>query len=152
MGSAGCVIARGRFVMIGSGEILYQMVYIDDLIDGILRCGTVERAVGQVYILTGEPAVTLNELVGTIAEVTGARPPRLRVPLAPVYYAGWLCELACKPLGINPPLYRRRVDFFRKTRAFDITKAKRDLGFQPRVDLATGVAHTVRWYREQGLL
>lgn len=145
-------IARGRFVMIGSGEILYQMVYIDDLVDGILLCGTVERAVGQVYILTGEPAVTLNELVRTIAEATGGRPPRFRVPLAPVYLAGALCELVCKPFGINPPLYRRRVDFFRKTRAFDISKAKRELGFRPKVDLATGIAHTVRWYREQGLL
>lgn len=145
-------VARGKFVMFGSGEILYQMVYIDDLVDGIIRCGTVDRAIGQVYILTGEPPVTLNRLVEIVAEVTGARPPRLRLPVTPIYLAGWLCELLCKPIGVNPPLYRRRVDFFRKTRSFDIAKAKRELGYAPKVDLATGIARTVRWYREQGLL
>ncbi|HEU4699654.1 MAG TPA: NAD-dependent epimerase/dehydratase family protein [Gemmatimonadales bacterium] len=145
-------VARGRFVMVGSGEILYQMVYIDDLVDGILRCGTTPDAVGNVYILTGEPAVTLNELVATIAGVVGVAPPRWRVPVAPLYLAAWLCELVCRPVGVNPPLFRRRVDFFRKTRSFDITKAKRELGFVPQTDLAAGLGRTVAWYREHGHL
>jgi nucleoside-diphosphate-sugar epimerase len=145
-------VARGRFVMFGSGEILYQMVYIDDLVDGIIRCGTLPTAVGRVYILTGEPAVTLNGLVAMIAGVLGVRPPRLRLPVTPLYLAGWLCELLCKPVGVNPPLYRRRVDFFRKTRSFDISRAKRELGYTPRVDLPTGIARTVAWYRQQGLV
>jgi nucleoside-diphosphate-sugar epimerase len=52
-------------------------------------------------------------------------------------------------LGINPPLYRRRVDFFRKTRSFDIAKAKRELKFEPKVDLKTGLELTAAWYRAQ---
>lgn len=145
-------VARGRFVMFGSGEILYQMIYIDDLVDGIVRCGTLDAAVGRVYILTGEPPVTLNRLVAIVAETCGVRPPRLRLPVTPLYLAGWLCELLCKPLGVNPPLYRRRVDFFRKTRAFDITRARRELGFAPVTDLATGLGRTLSWYRQQQYL
>jgi nucleoside-diphosphate-sugar epimerase len=145
-------VARGRFVMFGSGEVLYQMVYIDDLVRGIVACGTHPAAPGRVYILTGEPAVTLNELVATIARVTGARPSRLRLPVMPLYYAGWLAELVCKPLGIDPPLHRRRVDFFRKTRSFDISRARRELGWSPEVDLEAGLRRTVAWYRERGLL
>ncbi|MDQ2670364.1 MAG: NAD-dependent epimerase/dehydratase family protein [Gemmatimonadota bacterium] len=145
-------VARGRFVMFGSGEILYQMVYIDDLVSGIVACGTHPAAVGRVYILTGDPAVTLNELVATVATVTGSRPPRLRLPVTPLYLAGWLCEILLKPLGIDPPLHRRRVDFFRKTRSFDISRARRELGWSPEVDLQTGLARTVAWYRAQGLL
>jgi nucleoside-diphosphate-sugar epimerase len=145
-------IKTGRFVMLGSGEVIYQMIYIDDLIDGILLCGTQEQAQGKVYILTGEEPTTLNQLVRTIAAGLGVHPPRLRFPVTPVYLAGFLCELLCKPLGINPPLYRRRVDFFRKTRCFDISKAKKELGFAPKTNLQTGIGLTAAWYRKHGYL
>jgi nucleoside-diphosphate-sugar epimerase len=145
-------IDKRRFVMLGRGTVQYQFVYIDDLIDGIIRCGTSERAPGNVYLLTGEPPIVLNELVEVIAGILGVPPPRWHLPVGPVYAAGFLCELLFKPLGLNPPLYRRRVDFFRKTRAFDISKAKRDLGFRPITELRAGLEATVNWYRNAGLL
>jgi nucleoside-diphosphate-sugar epimerase len=145
-------IRNGHFLMLGSGKPLYQMIYIDDLIDGILLCATEKRALGNVYILTGRESVTLNQLVRTIAEVLGVSPPWLRFPVSPVYAAGFICELLCKPLGINPPLYRRRVDFFRKSRSFTIAKAQRELGFEPQIDLRSGINRTVAWYRQEGLL
>jgi nucleoside-diphosphate-sugar epimerase len=145
-------IERGWFVMLGSGRVLYQMIYIDDLIDGILLCGQKKQAVGNVYILTGSEPVPLNQFVRMIADVLSVRLSRLRFPVMPVYLAGLLCELICQPMGINPPLYRRRVDFFRKTRSFDISKARKELGFEPRTDLKTGIQLTVDWYRKADLL
>jgi nucleoside-diphosphate-sugar epimerase len=145
-------IKTRKFAMIGSGEVIYHMTYIDDLIGGILLCSRQERALGNVYILAGEEATTLNRLVQVIAEGLGVPAPRLRIPVAPVYLAGFICELLCKPLGVNPPLYRRRVNFFRKTRSFDISKAKRELGFTPKTDLKTGIGLTVRWYRQHDYL
>jgi nucleoside-diphosphate-sugar epimerase len=145
-------IKKRKFVMLGSGEVLYQLIYIDDLIDGILLCGTKEKAAGNVFILTGEQPTTLNQLVQLIANALGVKPPRLRFPVTPVYLAGLACELFCKPIGINPPLYRRRVDFFRKTRCFDVSKAKRELGFSAKTNLKTGIRLTADWYREQGYL
>jgi nucleoside-diphosphate-sugar epimerase len=146
------LIKAGRFIMLGSGEVVYQMIYIDDLIDGILLCGTRDEAIGKVYILTGGEPTTLNQLVRVIAQALGVRPPWLRFPVTPVYIAGFLCELLFKPLGINPPLYRRRVDFFRKTRCFDISKVKRELGFSPKTDLKTGITLTTAWYQKEGWL
>jgi nucleoside-diphosphate-sugar epimerase len=145
-------IKKKKFVMLGSGEVLYQLIYIDDLIDGILLCGTKEEAAGNVFILTGEQPITLNQLVQVIAEALGVNPPHLRFPVTPVYLAGLACELLCKPLGINPPLYRRRVDFFRKTRCFDVSKAKKELGFSAKTDLKTGIRLTADWYEEEGYL
>ena len=52
----------------------------------------------------------------------------------------------------QPPIFRRRVDIFVKDRAFDISKAKRELGFQPRVELEHGIRRTALWYKESGLL
>jgi len=145
-------IQKGRFVMLGSGKVLYQMIYIDDLIDGILLCGSKDEAVGRIYILTGEQPVTLNHLVGVIARALGIPAPAGHWPVLPAYLAGWFCELLCRPLGLDPPLHRRRIDFFRKSRAFSIDRAKKELGFQPRADLETGIRKTVAWYREKGYL
>lgn len=86
-------IKSRRFVMLGSGEVLYQMIYISDLVDGILLCGTKENAFGNIYILTGEEPVTLNQLVSIIAEELGVLPPSLKFPVTPVYLAGYLCEM-----------------------------------------------------------
>ena len=145
-------IQSRRFVMLGPGQVTYHMIYVADLIDGILLCGTKENGIGGVYILAGDAPATLNQIAQLIAEVLAVQPPKLHFPVAPVYLAGFLCELICKPFGINPPLYRRRVDFFRKNRAFDISKAKRELGFEPKTDLRTGIALTAEWYRKAGLL
>lgn len=145
-------IRNGTFVMLGSGETRYQMIYVTDLIDGILLCGTRPEAIGNTYILTGAESVSLNALVAMIARVLGVRTPRLRFPVAPVYLAAYLCELLCKPIGIHPPLYRRRVNFFTKTRIFDISKAKRQLGFSPKIGLEDGIRLTRAWYKEAGHL
>lgn len=145
-------IHKRRFVMLGSGEVKYHLTYIDDLIDGIILCGTRDEAVGNIYILGGNAYVRLNELVEIIADELKVARPRWHFPLWPVYAAGFVCELACKPLNIEPPLYRRRIDFFNKCRAFDISKARRELGFQPKVDLKEGIHRTTSWYFENGYL
>lgn len=145
-------IENGRWITFGSGEVLYQLVYIDDLVDGILLCGTHPNAADETFILTGREAVTLNQLTATIAAVLDVRPPRLRFPVMPVYLAGWACEMVCKPLGIEPPLYRRRVDFFRKTRSFNIIKAQSEIDYSPQVTLEAGLRRTAAWYRANGYL
>jgi nucleoside-diphosphate-sugar epimerase len=145
-------IHRGKFAMIGSGKTLYHLTYIDDLIDGIVLVGTRPEALGEVFTLAGERYTTLNELVALIADTLGKPRPRLRIPYPPVIIAAIASERICRVLRIDPALYPRRVEFFVKDRAFSIEKAKRLLGYRPRVDLAEGLARTARWYRENDLL
>ena len=145
-------IKRGRFVMIGSGETYYQMTYIDDLCRGIMLCGDHPEAVGEVFILSGASHTTLNELVQCVADAVGGRLPNWKVPLAPVMAAARVCDTVCRPLGINPPLYPRRVEFFSKDRAADSSKARKMLGWQLEVDLEGGVRRTAEWYTEKGWL
>lgn len=145
-------IKKGRFAMIGSGKAMYHLIYIDDLIDGILLCGTQDAALGQIYLLAGCDPKTVRQLVQTIAEVLQAPTPRLQIPFAPVYAASYACEVICKPLGIHPPLYRRRVGFFKHMRWFDTSKAQRELGFNPKIDVRCGIGRTARWYQQEGVL
>lgn len=145
-------IYKGRFWMIGSGNVYYHLTYIDDLIDGILLCGNSDKAIGRIYILAGKEYVTLNYLVSQIAEALGVNLPNQHIPAWPVYALGYLCEIICKPFGIEPPLYRRRIDFFKKSRAFDISRAKQELGFEPKMDLKEGIRRTAHWYLENKYL
>jgi dihydroflavonol-4-reductase len=145
-------VARGRFVTLGRGDIFYHLTHVEDLVEGFRLCGEVERAAGRTYILAGPDVTTLNELVGIIAREAGVERPRLRLPVWPFWLAGALCEAICAPLGVEPPIYRRRVDFFTKSRAFDIGRARREIGYAPRIDVREGVRRTLAWYREQGWL
>ena len=143
-------VARRRFLMLGNGEIFYHLTYIDDLVEGFRLCATVPRAAGRTYILAGAEVTRLKELVQLVADAAGVAPPRLRLPVWPFWVAGALCEAACAPLGIEPPLYRRRVDFFTKSRAFDISRARAELGYAPTVSLQAGIRRTLEWYRKAG--
>ena len=143
-------IARRRFVILGSGRIFYHLTYIDDLVEGFRLCGTVPAAAGRTYILAGAEVTTLNDVAALIAQEAGVAPPRVHVPVWPFWLAGAACEAVCAPFGIEPPLYRRRVDFFTKSRAFDITRARRELGFDPATGLREGIRKTLAAYRERG--
>jgi dihydroflavonol-4-reductase len=145
-------LARGRFPMIGSGRAFYHLTYIDDLIEGFRLCGTVPAATGRTYILAGPRYTTLEQLVHLVAAELKVPPPRVHLPVWPFWTAGLLCEMICVPLRIEPPIYRRRVDFYTKSRAFDTTRAKGELGYSPKVDLEEGIARTANWYRSEGLL
>lgn len=141
-------VARRRFLMLGKGDIFYHLTYIDDLCEGFRLCGEVPPAAGRTYILAGGEVTTLRELVGRIARIAGVEPPKRSLPVWPVWTAGALCEAVCAPLKIEPPLYRRRVDFFTKSRAFDIGRARRELGYAPNVGLDEGITRTLDWYRQ----
>jgi nucleoside-diphosphate-sugar epimerase len=145
-------VARRRFVVLGSGRIFYHLTYIDDLVEGFRLAGEVPQAAGRTYILAGGEVTTLGELVRIVAEEAGVAAPRLRLPVWPFWTAGALCEAVCRPFGIEPPLYRRRVDFFTKSRAFRIDRARSELGFAPAVGIREGVRRTLAWYRAQGWL
>jgi nucleoside-diphosphate-sugar epimerase len=145
-------VARRRFVVLGRGDIWYHLTYIDDLVDGFRLCGTHPAAAGHTYILSGPEVTTLNELVAITAEVAGVKPLPLHLPVWPFWMAGAACEALCRPFGIEPPLYRRRVDFFTKSRAFDSSRATAEIGYAPRVGLRDGIGRTLAWYREAGWL
>jgi nucleoside-diphosphate-sugar epimerase len=139
-------IQRRHFVMIGSGEVRLHMVHVDDLVQGIMLCGSRAEALGETFLLAGPEAPTLNEIVAIAASTMGVPRPTLHIPVWPVYGAAWLCEMACVPLRIDPPLHRRRVGFFTHHREFDISKAQRLLDFAPQVSVTDGIERTARWY------
>jgi len=145
-------IARGRYAIVGDGRSYYHPVFIDDLVQGFLLALDRPEAVGEAFLICGPAYLTQAELASLVARHTGGRVLPFRIPARPIQWAGGLVEAVCVPLGIEPPLHRRRVDFWTKSRAFSIDKARRLLGYEPKVDLEEGIARTAAWYREAGWL
>ncbi|MGB3536482.1 MAG: NAD(P)-dependent oxidoreductase [Microcoleaceae cyanobacterium] len=151
-------VNKGNFKMIGSGNVLYHLTHVEDLVTGIALAGEKEEGIGEIFTIGGEGTtdgkgfLTLNELVEKIATILNKPISKIRIPVWPVWWAGLMCEIVCQPFNISPPIYRRRVDFFLKDRAFDISKAKKLLGYQPKVSVDQGLQQTAAWYKEQGFL
>jgi nucleoside-diphosphate-sugar epimerase len=145
-------IARGRYAVVGSGRSFYHPVYVDDLVRGFLLALECPEAVGESFLICGPRYVSQDELAALVAKHTGGRVLPFHVPAWPLRAAGALVEALCVPFGIDPPLHRRRVDFWTKSRAFTTEKARRLLGYEPQVSLDEGIARTVASYREAGWL
>lgn len=138
--------------IIGSGEIFYHMVYIDDLVDAFILASEVDEAIGEAFIIGGAERLTLNRIIDLIAEQLRVVPIRMHLPAKPFQLLGTLIERICISLEIEPPIHRRRVDFFTKSRAFNITKANKILNFTPKVLIRERLAQTATWYSKHDLL
>jgi nucleoside-diphosphate-sugar epimerase len=144
---------RERVILLGDGMPHYHMIFIDDLVAAFRLAGTVPGVSGEAFIIAGEERPTLMDLVRRIGRLTGhAQQKVLTMPARPLLALGDLCERICRPLGINPPIYRRRIEFFVNNRAYDTAKARSMLGFVPRVPLDEGLARTAAWYRQEGVI
>lgn len=141
-------VAPGKFLMFGDGKATYHPLYIENLVDALILAAEKPDAKGQTYLIADEHYYTLNDLVAATGKVLGINVSVKHMPFWPLWLAAVGCEAICTPLKISPPIFRRRVDWFRQNRAFDISKAKRELGYQPKVDLITGLSHTAQWYKE----
>jgi nucleoside-diphosphate-sugar epimerase len=127
-------------------------VYVDDLVRGFLLALERPEAVGEAFLICGPRYVSQDELAALVAKHTGGRVLPFHVPAWPLQAAGAFVEALCVPFGIEPPLHRRRVDFWTKSRGFTTEKARRLLGYEPQVSLDEGIARTVASYREAGWL
>ena len=73
-------------------------------------------------------------------------------PVTPLVALGHICEKVCKPFKVTPPIFPRRVDWYRQNRAFKIDRAKKELGYDPQIGLDDGLRRTGIWYRENGFI
>lgn len=147
------MVANGWFLMIGDGDTYNHPVYVGNLVDCFELAAESPNAKGRTYIAGDDRAVTLTELVRAVA---AAIDTKVRIVRFPWYGMAWasaaVIEAAFKHVRTRPPVFRRRLSWFKTNRWFQIERAKRELGYEPRVPLATGLAKTAAWYRENGYL
>lgn len=140
-------VSKGRFPLFGRGEGRRHMIYVTDLADAFLRACTVPSAANHELIVAGPRAVPLHDLLKTLAAVANRRDFGPRLPLRPMLALAALVEDICTRLAIDPPIYRRRMDFYLNDAAFDSSRAQLTLGWRPQIDLAEGLSRTLRALR-----
>jgi nucleoside-diphosphate-sugar epimerase len=145
-------VSRRRLPIIGDGKSWTHWIDAEDLAQAFILAAVRPEASRQAYLIAGNRPVPLEYVYQTIAKLAGVKVLPFKIPALPIQLLGSLVELLVKPLGIEPPLHRRRADFFIKHRIFDTSKARRELGFCPRGDFEEECERVFRWYQAQGYL
>jgi nucleoside-diphosphate-sugar epimerase len=145
-------IKKGLFRVIDGGRALLHPIYIDDMTAAFLLCAERTEAIGNSYNIAGVQPVTIRELAMAIAHSLHKELPGGSLPL-------WLANLASDVFSLIPgmkgeyaPLTRSRVQFLTRSRVYDISKARAELGFAPRIELEEGMKNTAEWYHKHEFL
>lgn len=145
-------VKNGSFPMFGAGKTFYHPVYIDNLVDAFILTMDTEKGNGETYIIADDEYLSIKELVEKVGEAMDIEAKIKHYPLVPLIIAGHICEKLCKPFKITPPIFPRRVDWYRQIRAFKIDKARNELGYYPKVGIDEGLRKTAEWYKKEGYL
>jgi nucleoside-diphosphate-sugar epimerase len=145
-------VQSGRYVTVGRGNNEHQLIYVDDLVRGLLAAATAAALNGETIVLAGSERVTTDAMVSAIAAAVGQSRRMFHAPMLPFMAAAYVMEKTMIPLGLKPPLHRRRLDFFRKSFRFSTAKAERLLSFRATTNFMEGARRTADWYRAHGYL
>lgn len=144
-------LRAGRFALPGQGDALMTLVYIDDLVDCILRALTTEAAAGQAVTAWDGVPITTSEFFGRYAQMLGQK--NVRTAPAPIIEAiALLSEVAAKLSGTEPSISREAIRYVSRQAVYPNTRARELLGWAPEVDFDEGMARTEQWLRAEGLL
>ena len=148
------LVRTGRFPVLGGGHQRRSMVFIDNLIEGIVRAELTPTAPGLAWWIADERAYTVSEIVETVgraltAEGYDVKPNRLKLPNV-------VGDIAERIDGVFQRVDKYNQQFhvlgeMNKTIAVDIRAAQRDLGYSPDVSLYDGMRRSIQWCREQGI-
>lgn len=145
------MIASGRFFYVGPGEALHHWIDVRDLAEAF-RLAMDADIDGEAFLIGGRDYLPMKTVADEIARQLGVSGPWLHLPVGPMMLLAHATEIVCKPFGIEPPLFRRRVSFFLKSRAYDISKAREMLGFEARQDIRGEIADIIDAYESDGKL
>jgi nucleoside-diphosphate-sugar epimerase len=145
-------LARGRFIPLGKGHNRRTLVYDQDVAGATVLAATHDLAAGRVYNVTDGTVHTLNEIISTICESLGRKPPRISIPLGPARLAVAVLEDSGRLAGHESPIGRETINKYTEDIAVDGGRMQSELGFVPQFDLQTGWRETIKEMRTNGEL
>ena len=143
-------LCRGRAIVIGSGRNALPLVYVTDVVRGLLLCADADHAQGQVYNITNDQPLSQGDFLRAIAEGLGVSPPRLHVPYRAAYTIAFAGERAARFMRSGQPVVTRHgVALFGTDNRHSIDRARAELGYCPQVSIPAGVKFACIWYQRQ---
>ena len=148
------LLKNGSMVHIGKGNKPGGLAYVTNVVDVLLRAADSESSLGQAYNVSDGSDVTWPQYVDRLAEIVGAPSPRITIPYRLAYPTGWAMEKVYGALRLKgrPLLTRTAVELFGTDQNFSIDKARRELGYEPKVGFEEGMQRVEEWMRETGAI
>jgi len=149
------MIRQGKFPLVGAGQNRRSMAFIDNICQGLLLCERAREARGQTYWIADRRPYSMTEIIGTVEDVMardfGVEPARQRMKLPSIASeVAFGMDSMLQSIG----LYHQKMHVLsemNKTIACDVSKAERELGYDPKVDLAEGMRRSMAWMLERGI-
>jgi len=140
------LLRRGAMPYVAGGGNLLGLTHVENLVAGLLLAAQTTEAAGRLYHVTDGEEVTAREAIGALADALGVARPRIPLPFPVVLGAAALVEGTARLLGLRraPSLTRYGVRFVACHARYDVGKARRELGYAPRVTFRDGVAALFR--------
>jgi nucleoside-diphosphate-sugar epimerase len=141
-------VGNGRAIILGAGRNALPLVYVTDVVQGLLLCADLDQAEGRAFNITNDEPLTQAEMLGAIASELGVAPPRVHVPYGVAFGIAVAAERAVALTGArHPAVTRHGVRLYGTDNRHSIDRARTELGYVPKVDIREGVRLTTRWYR-----
>lgn len=145
-------VKDGKGVLIGRGDNALPFCYVSDVVQGFMLAGYHEKAPGQVYNITNDRPLTQQEMFNAIADAVGGIRPTLHLPYLPIYYGSIVAEkLVARLTQTRPVVTQLGAMMFGTDNRHSIEKARWELGYQPQVDLLTGIKLAAAWFNAGGM-
>jgi nucleoside-diphosphate-sugar epimerase len=144
------IAQEGHFPMIGNGRNLVDLTYIDNAVDALIACiHAPATTAGHIYHITNGEPVLLYETLARVLRDIGVPYRPLRLPFRLAYLAAGAIEALHRVLLRNrePRLTRYAVCVLARSRTLDISAARRDLGYTPRIAMAEGLRRFAAWWK-----
>jgi nucleoside-diphosphate-sugar epimerase len=144
-------VRNGTGIIVGSGRNALPFVYVTDVVQGLMLATEVPDAVGQAYNITNDQPLTQEEFLRGIAEDIGAGTPKIHVPYQALYAAAYAAERisAARHSQKQPVVTRLGVKLFGTDNRHSVDRARRELGYEPRMSLRDGIREAAYWYLKQ---
>ena len=146
------LLKSGRMIHIGKSDKPAGLTYVTNVVDVLLLAADNEKSVGQAYNACDGSDITWRQYVDRLAEIVGVSSPRVVIPYRLAYLTGWVMEKTYGAVRIKtrPLLTRMAVELFGTNQGFSIDKARRELGYEPKVDFDEGMRRVEVWLRQIG--
>lgn len=145
-------LRSGRLPIIGDGANVVDLTYIENVVDALLLCAeSPTNTLGKKYNISNDEPIKLWEWLKKICDELGFQYPKIKISYPVAHGLAAALEAACTliPTHPEPPLTRMAVNMIANSTTLDITAARRDLGYSPRVSVDEGFDKFMKWWKER---
>jgi nucleoside-diphosphate-sugar epimerase len=140
-----------QLLLPAGGRGTHSPVYVDDLVEGIVRAATTPAAAGRIFNLTGSEHPAIGDFFGHYCRMLGIGPPR-SAPEGVIRNGARLIDAAARLRGRRSEVTAAAIAYFARTGTYSIRSARELLGYEPAHDVAAGMRETEHWLRDEGLI